>query len=79
MFLYALHAVSKGVLYVHCVMHKCIMVKVGGKRKRHKVCEKHVNLWKTGDICKSRGKNYFFGIGGKCIEIAKIGGKFENF
>jgi len=26
--------------YVHCVMHKCIMVKLGGKRNTHKVCKK---------------------------------------
>jgi len=29
----------RGVQYVHCVMHKCIMVKRGGKRKTHKVCK----------------------------------------
>src|SRR6218665_4031659 len=29
---------SRGVQYVHCVMHKCIMVKVGGKNTR-KVCK----------------------------------------
>jgi len=28
---------SRCVKYVHCVMHKCIMVKVWGKRKTHKV------------------------------------------
>jgi len=27
-----------GVQYVHCVMHKCIMVKLGGKRE-NKVCK----------------------------------------
>jgi len=37
-------------------MHKCIMVKVGGKNTR-KVCKKQVNLPKTeGKICKSRGE-----------------------
>ena len=35
--------VVRGVQYVHWVMHKCIMVKVGGKNTR-KVCKKQVNL-----------------------------------
>ena len=39
---------SKGVQYVHWVMHKCIMVKVGGKGNTHKVCKKQVNFSKTG-------------------------------
>ena len=38
----------RGVQYVHWVMHKCIMVKVGGKRNTRKVCKKPVNLSKTG-------------------------------
>src|SRR6218665_3795112 len=38
-------------------MHKCIMVKVGGKRNTRKVCKKQVNLSKTG------GK--FVKVGGK--------------
>ena len=41
---------------MHWVMHKCIMVKVGGKYTR-KLCEKQVNLSKTGvEICESRGE-----------------------
>jgi|SRR6218665_533239 len=32
---------------MHCVMHKCIMVKVGGKRNTRKVFKKHVNLMKS--------------------------------
>jgi len=31
---------GRGVQYVHCVMHKCIMVKKEGKRKTRKVCKK---------------------------------------
>ena len=38
----------RGVQYVHWVMHKCIMVKVGGKRNTHKVCKKQMNFSKTG-------------------------------
>src|SRR6218665_1144777 len=39
---------GKGVQYVKWVMHKCIMVKVGGKRNTRKVCTKKVNFSKTG-------------------------------
>src|SRR6218665_1761044 len=45
------------VQYVHWVMHKCIMVKVGGKRNTRKVCKKQMNLSKTeGKICQNRRK-----------------------
>jgi len=47
---------ATGVQYVHWVMHKCIMVKVGGKRNIHKVCKKQVNFSKRGEIFKSRGE-----------------------
>src|SRR6218665_1918688 len=30
------HTVLRGVQYVHCVMHKCIMVKVGGNKNHRK-------------------------------------------
>jgi len=52
------------VAYVHCVMHKCIMVKVGGN-KNHKVglCKKNVTKLgrkfpKVGEeeIFRNRGK-----------------------
>ena len=33
--------INRGVQYEHCVMHKCIMVKVGGKRKTRKVCKEN--------------------------------------
>jgi len=38
---------SRGVQCVHWVMHKCIMVKEGGKGNTHKVCKKHANFSKT--------------------------------
>jgi len=41
-------------------MNKCIMVKVGGKQNTHEVCKKQVNFYKSGDICKSRGKIIIF-------------------
>ena len=69
--------IARGVQYVHWVMHKCIMVKVGGKNTR-KVCKKQVNLPKTGGkFVKDGGKNNFRETGGECTETAKIGGKFE--
>jgi len=53
---------------VHWVMHKCIMVKVGGKRNTRKVCKNQVNLCKTGGkfvkvgreiiISRNRGEMY---------------------
>jgi len=56
-----LSVTDRGVQYVHWVMHKCIMVKVGGKRNTRKVCKKQVNLSNTG------GK--FVKVGGKIIII----------
>ena len=49
--------ISRGVQYVHWVMHKCIMVKVGGKRNTHKVCKRQVNF------CENRGE--FVKVGAK--------------
>jgi len=41
------------------------MVKVGGKQNTHKVCQKHVNLTKTGGkFFKVGGNNNFCDIGG---------------
>src|SRR6218665_2985677 len=69
----------RGVQYVHWVMHKCIMVKVGGKRNTRKVCKKQVNLPKTGGKFVKVGERIIFAKqGGKCTETAKIGGKIRN-
>src|SRR6218665_599807 len=58
----------RGVQYVHWVMHKCIMVKVGGKNTR-KVCKNLLNfLENRGESLKSRGK---------CTKTGKLGGKSE--
>ena len=53
----------------NCVMHKCIMVKLGGERKTRKVCKKHVNFTKSGvtfkkvwgkyKFCRNRGNVLF--------------------
>src|SRR6218665_1446573 len=68
----------RGVQYVHWVMHKCIMVKVGGGNT-HKVCKKLVNFPKTGvEICESRGGNNFRQSGGKCTKTGKIGVEIQN-
>jgi len=56
---------KQGVQYVHCVMHKCIMVKVGGGNEIH---TKHV---KTREFFESRGK--FVKVEGKIKCFAKQG------
>src|SRR6218665_1503130 len=66
--------VSRGVQYVHWVMHKCIMVKVGGEITL-KVCKKLLNFSKTGGkILKSRGGIInFANQGGNAVKQAKQG------
>ena len=51
-------AKGRGVQYVHCVMNKCIMVKLAGGNKKHrKYVKKHVNFTKSGGkFAKVRGK-----------------------
>ena len=66
---------------MHWVMHKCIMVKAGGKRNTRKVCKEQMNLSKTGGKFVKVGgnKNFhknFRETGGKCTETAKTGGTF---
>ena len=34
----------RGVQYVHCVMHKCIMVKVGGHENHRKYVKKSTEI-----------------------------------
>src|SRR6218665_382701 len=59
-------------------MHKCIMVKLGGKRKTCKVCKKQVRFPKSGGkLQKVGGDNKFSKIGWKCSVLAKTEGKFE--
>ena len=65
---------SRGVQYMHCVMHKCIMVKVGGTRKSQKACTTHGNLTKSGRIWQK----HFFEIGGNGVKKKKIEGKMSN-
>ena len=53
------HPLARGVQYVHCVMHKCIMVKVGGYEKHIKYV-KHVNFTKmSGEFAKVGEKRNF--------------------
>ena len=64
----------RGVQYVHCMMHTCIMVKVWGS-------EKHVKQAKLGKLNEIREENLEkqrkinFQKGGECTLFAKIGGK----
>ena len=47
----------RDVQYVHCVMHKCIMVKLGGNDKHIKYVKKHVNSKKSwGEFAKVGGE-----------------------
>ena len=46
---------DRGVQYVHCVMHKCIMVKVGGNENDRKHVENTEILRNQGEIWQSRG------------------------
>src|SRR6218665_3797704 len=51
----------RGIQYVHCVMHKCIMVKVGEKGKAQKVCKNTANFTKSGGkFAKVGGNETFF-------------------
>src|SRR6218665_1954826 len=53
---------TRGVQYVHCVMHKCIMVKVGGIHVKYVKTRKFYEI-RGETFCKSRGKEKFFEIG----------------
>ena len=65
----------RGVQYVHCVMHKCILVKLGGNENDRKYVKKRKFYEIIGEICKSReGKEKFPKTGGKCTETAYKGG-----
>jgi len=49
-------AYSRGVQFVHWVMHKCIMVKVGGNKIHVKYVKNTYILRNQRGIWKSRGK-----------------------
>ena len=64
----------RGVQYVHLVMRKCIMVKVGGKRNTHKVCKKEVIFSKTeGKFVKVGGNKKNCETGGNVQKQGKQG------
>jgi len=46
--------VARGVQYVHCVMHKCIVVKLGGNEKHIKYVKNTNILQNQGEIVKLR-------------------------
>ena len=70
------NCIDRGVQYVHWGMHKCIMVKVGGKRNTCKLCKKQVNLSKTeGKFVKAVGKIIIFAKQrGNVLKHGKQGG-----
>jgi len=46
--------ICRGVQYVHCVMHKCIMVNVGGKENHRKLVENTEIVQNQREIWGSR-------------------------
>src|SRR6218665_2654424 len=67
-----IESITRGVQYVHCVMHKCIMVKLRGKRKTRKVGKKEVNFSKSeGNLKKMEGIKNFPEIGGNVVFYRK--------
>jgi len=71
---------SKGVQYLHWVMHKCIMVKVGGRNEIHRKYVK--SRWffrKQGGIFESRGEhNNFRETGGEMYWNRETEGEIRN-
>ena len=56
---------SRGVQCVHCVLHKCIMVEVGGNEKHIKYVKKHVKFTKSeGKFAKLEGNKKIPKLGG---------------
>src|SRR6218665_3130058 len=68
----------RGVQYVHCVMHKCIMVKVGRNEKHigRKACKTYFKK-SEGKFTKVGGSEQFSEIVRECIVVAKIGGNYK--
>src|SRR6218665_3514179 len=62
---------NRGVQYVHCVMHKCIMVKVWGKRNHRKYVQNTEILRNQGEIWQSRGMKDFVEAGGNGVKERK--------
>ena len=63
---------------MHCVMHKCILVKVGGDKIHVKYVKTRQLYEIRGEFCKSKGKRKISrNKGGKRIETGEIEGKFE--
>jgi len=67
------------VQYVYCMMHKCIVVKIGGRITR-KLVKKTLKFYENreGNV-ENRGKTKFFsGNRGEYLNSAEIGGKVTN-
>jgi len=65
--------IIRGVQYMHCVMYKCIMAKVGGKRKNRKQVKARKFYEIRGKFAKVGGNENLSEIGRKWSERAKIG------
>src|SRR6218665_2579075 len=67
---------TRGVHYVHCVIRKCIMVKVGGNEIHIKYVKTRECFENMGEIFKSRrGNNNFRETEGEMYGKREIGGK----
>ena len=66
-----------GVQYVHCVMHKCIMVKLGGKRKTRKACKNKYILRNQRKFTKVGGNTHFFRNKGELYWNSENRGKLQ--
>ena len=66
-------AVFRGVQYVHCVMHKCIMGKVGGKEIQVKFIKKTGKFYEIRweKFAKVGEKGKFFETGGNALKQKK--------
>src|SRR6218665_2845431 len=67
---------SRGVQYVHCVMHKCIVVKVG-ENENHRKHVQNTEILRNWAIWESRGNERFVGNRGNWAERTKIEGNFK--
>ena len=64
---------------MHCVMHKCIMVKLRGNEEDRKYLKQRKFYEIMGEIFKSRGEIIIFQKqGGNLLKQAKLGGEISN-
>src|SRR6218665_1003538 len=71
-------SLSRGFQCVHCVMHNCIMVKVGGKENHRKHVQNTEILRNQREIRQRRGMKDFAETGGQWSDRTKIEGNILN-